>query len=101
METLCSHVLIYYDLLASSIYSKKELQSFSFLCVVKFVRILFFKCEICRAWRMCLSLCIVKGSDLFQGVFCDVVILYFFNVKYPSILKREEIRDDEFSSEMV
>jgi hypothetical protein len=50
---------------------------------------------------MCLSLCIVKGSDLFQGVFCDVVILYFFNVKYPSILKREEIRDDEFSSEMV
>jgi hypothetical protein len=33
---------------------------------------------------MCLSLCIVEGSDLFQGVFGDVVILYFFNVEYPS-----------------
>jgi len=32
METLCSHALIRYDLLASTIYSKKELQSFSFLC---------------------------------------------------------------------
>jgi hypothetical protein len=35
METLCSHVLIYYDLLASTTYSKKEFQSFSFFVLVK------------------------------------------------------------------
>jgi hypothetical protein len=35
METLCSHVLICYDLLASTIYSKKELQSFSSFVLVK------------------------------------------------------------------
>jgi hypothetical protein len=44
METLCSHVLhLLYDLLASTIYSKKELQSFSFFVCGEVVRILFFK----------------------------------------------------------
>jgi len=56
--------------------ARKSCKVLVFLCWWSCLNI--FHCQICRARRMRLSLCIVEGSDLFQGFFFgDVVILYF------------------------